>query len=35
VTVTPRILSVLQRVIPGNGGGTAVVTLHLLILLAV
>ena len=26
--VTSRILSVLHRVIPGNGGGTEVVTLH-------
>jgi len=27
--VTPRILSVLQRVLPGNGGGTEVVTLYI------
>jgi len=28
VTVIPRILSELQRVIPGSGGGAEIVTLH-------
>ena len=29
MTVIPRILSELQRVIPGSGGGAEVVTLHI------